>query len=64
MISVAFKIPLKTRLGIRIFKALLLNQPDGYWFHTKLPCPSHFITELRPCCSTFCKKDKFHCNIY
>jgi len=47
VISVAFKTPLKTRLGTCIYKNVLLNRPDDYIDFTP-SCSPHFTTQLHP----------------
>ena len=47
MISVAFKTPLKTRLGTCIYKTVHLNRPDDCIGFAP-SCPTHFTTKLRP----------------
>jgi len=47
VISVAFKTPLETRLGICIYKTSLLRRPDVYIGFT-LSCTPHFTTKWHP----------------
>ena len=54
VISVALKTPLKTRLGICIYKTSLPHRPDDYIGFTS-SCPPHFTTKLRPWESVFIK---------
>jgi len=44
MISVAFKTPLKKKLGICIYKASLLHRPDEYVGFTP-NCPPHILQQ-------------------
>ena len=48
VIIVALKTRLETKLGICIYKSLLLHRPDDNTGFTP-SCPPHFTTKLRPC---------------
>jgi len=47
MTSLAFEKPLYTRLEIRIYKTLLLHQPDDFIDFT-LNCPPTFHNKIAP----------------
>jgi len=59
VISVAFKTPVKARLGICIYKTSLLHWPDEYIGFTP-SCPPTFCNKIVPMCT--CKKKNFYVN--
>ena len=52
VISVGFKTPIKTRLGICIYKTSLPHQPDDYTGFTS-SCPSTFYNKIVPMFSIY-----------